>query len=114
MAVRPCRFVVHVIDVMVPVPLIVVPGGKFEHASDFSVKFAGDVSTFLVVFANALPGASSALIAMAVVMSRFTANPPRDALWGLSPNVLSCLVTGARCALPPHHLVKLGAGRLWP
>jgi hypothetical protein len=85
MVVRPCRFVVHVIDVKVPVPLIVVPGGKFEHASDFSVKFAGDVSTFLVVFANALPGASSALTAMAVVMSRFTANTPSRRSMGIIP-----------------------------
>src|SRR4051812_30724775 len=108
MVVRPCRFVVHVIDVMVPVPLIVVPGGKFEHASDFSVKFAGDVSTFLVVFANALPGASSAVTAMAVVMSRFTANTPSRRSMGIIPNVLSWLVDTGK--LRPRAASPRGTG----
>jgi hypothetical protein len=74
--VSPCRFVVQVIDVIVPVPLIVVPGGRFEHVSDVSVKFTGEVPTSRFVFANALPGSRSAVMATVAVTNRFTVNTP--------------------------------------
>jgi hypothetical protein len=73
---RPCCFVVQVIDVIVPVPLIVVPGGRFEQVSDFNAMVTGDVSTFRFVLANAPPGSSSAVITTATVASRFTVNTP--------------------------------------
>jgi hypothetical protein len=73
---RPCRFSVQVIDVIVPVPLMVVPGGRFEQVSDFNAMVTGDVSTFRFALANAPPGISSAVITTATVASRFTVKHP--------------------------------------
>jgi len=64
-----------VIDVNVPAPLIVVPGGRFRQVADVSVNITGEVSTRRFVFANAPPGVSSTAMATALT-TRFMPNTP--------------------------------------
>src|SRR3954454_1772091 len=107
----PRRLVVQVIDVSVPVPLIVVPGGSFEQFSDLISKVTGVVSIVRFVgFACAVAGSNSTTVATAAGTSRFNSNTPsvqdrKTATWASGwPD--GTLDSGGRPGigcLPPSH-----------
>jgi hypothetical protein len=67
--------VVQVVEVRVPVPLIVVPGGSFEQFSDLISKLTGaDSMVRSVGFACAPPGSNSTTAATAAGTSRSNSN----------------------------------------
>jgi hypothetical protein len=69
--------VVQVIDVSVPVPVIVVPGGSSEQFSDLISMVTGLVSVVRSVrFACAVPGSNITTAATAAGTSRFNSNTP--------------------------------------